>query len=176
MSRVLRTLPVLAVAAALSGCVGDGYDTSYGVGVGYGNYGYYDPYYDPYRYPYGTYSGSLLFGDSWYNGPFRYRSGRYGREYWYGGGWRRPEGERGGNWDRDNDGVADWRERDRDNDGTPDWRERRRRSNPGYAGGPIDRNLTRQDGLRGAIERARERARQNAPAPDNRARQGNRAR
>jgi len=181
MSRVLRALPVLAVAAALSACVADGYDTSYGVGVGYGTYGY-DPYYDDYGYgygyPYGSYSGSLLFGGTWYNGPFNYRHGRNGREYWYGGGWRRPDGERGGQWrDRDNDGVADGRDRDRNNDGRPDWGGDNRPNPPPRAERPIDRNVARQDGLNGAIERARARAQQQngtAPNPANRARRGNR--
>jgi hypothetical protein len=124
MSRLVRNLGAVALAATLAGCATDG-TVGYSVGVGYGSpgfgYGFGYDYYDPYYYGgYGTYYGSLMFGNAWYDGPYRYRWGRYGREYWYGNRWRRP----------DRDGDGEWRD-DPPGENVGD-NQRPPRPNPGF--------------------------------------------
>jgi len=72
----LRTSAALVAAAVgLGGCAYSPYG-GLGVGVGYGNAGYYDPYYDPYdsgRYGYGGYSPYY----GWYDGYYYPGTGYY---------------------------------------------------------------------------------------------------
>jgi hypothetical protein len=80
MARFRSALVLLSAAAGLGGCTSLYGAPGYGVSVGYGNQGYYDPYYDPYGYRYGGY------GSRYYGTRYGYPYGGYGYPYgWYDG-------------------------------------------------------------------------------------------